>query len=227
MLLPVLAGVVAWAILARAPGAGLRRRLMARLYDRVMARYEVWIAPRRSALLAGVSGTVLELGPGTGANFAYLPPGTRWIGIEPNPYMHAALRARARERGIDAECRVVAAEGMGVEDASIDVVLCTLVLCSVSDPERVLADIRRVLKPGGRFLFLEHVAAPPGTRTRRRQRLFRVPWRFCADGCTLDRETGVRIREAGFAHVEMDAFEAPGAATPRFVSPHVSGVARK
>ncbi len=220
-------GWAAWAALGHLPGLEIRRRSMALLYDRIMARYEVWIEPRRRALLSTVSGTVLELGPGTGANFAFLPPGVRWIGIEPNRHMHATLEARARACGIDAACLLVGAEHMEVADASVDVVLCTLVLCSVPDPRGVLADVRRVLKPGGRFLFLEHVAAPSGTFARRAQRLLRGPWQLCADGCTLDRETEAMIREAGFTGVDLERFEAPRDVTPAFVSRHVAGEARR
>lgn len=209
------------------PGFGLRRWAMAKVYDRVMRDYEAWIAPRRRELLAGAYGTVLELGPGTGANFAYLPAGIRWIGLEPNRHMHPALSARAREHGVDAACRVAGAEGIEAEDASVDVVLSTLVLCSVPDPERTLAEIRRVLRPEGRFLFLEHVAAAPGSAVRRRQRLMRPIWRFCADGCTPDRETDDLIRSAGFARVDLEAFETPSSVTPAFVSPHVIGTARR
>ena len=101
----------------------------------------------------------------------------------------------------------------------------TLVLCSVPDPATVLEEIQRVLKPGGRFVFLEHVAAPRSSPLRRRQRMLRPLWQFCADGCTVDREIDALIRGAGFADVTIEAFDAPPEASPAFVSPHVSGVA--
>lgn len=197
---------------------------MAKLYDRVMARYETWAGPRRQALLAGLTGTVLELGPGTGVNFAHFPSGIRWMGVEPNPHMHAALAARAREHGFEADIQGVGVEGLAVGDASVDAVVCTLVLCSVPEPARTLAEVRRVLKPGGRFLFFEHVAARPGSVARRRQRWLRGIWRFCADGCTLDRESAKLIRAAGFSRVELEALQSPAGITPGFVASHVVGV---
>lgn len=84
----------------------LRQRLFARCYDRLTARYEAWIHDRKQSLLGGLSGTVLEIGPGTGAHLKYFPAGIRWIGVEPNRFMHRQLHARAAERGIQAEFRV-------------------------------------------------------------------------------------------------------------------------
>ena len=116
---------------------------------------------------------------------------------------------------------------MDVAAESVDVVISTLVLCSVPDPTAVLADIHRVLKPGGRFLFLEHVAAGRGTGLRRLQSVMRPFWQFCADGCSPARETGTLIEAAGFRTVEIEGFFAPREAVPRFVSPHVQGVGVK
>ena len=215
-----------WVAFGHVPGLGLRRRFMARLYDRVMAPYEAWISPRRAALLRDVSGTVVEIGPGTGASFPFLDPSVQWIGIEPNPYMHATLRARATERGIaHVEIRGVTAGGMDLPTGSADVVVCSLVLCSVEDPAAVLADIRRVLRPGGRLVFLEHVAAPRGTWLRRLQRVMRPVWSCFADGCHPDRETDRLLEAAGFERLEMERFDAPPEAVARFASPHVAGQA--
>lgn len=213
------------------PGVHLRRWAMARAYTRTMARHEEFMAERKRALLAGLSGTVLELGPGPGVNFRYLPLGRveRWIGVEPNPFMAAKLRATAteatRDAGIPAEVRGVAAEGMEVEAGSVDCVLATLVLCSVPDPAAVLADVRRVLRPGGTFVFLEHVAAPPGTGLRRLQSCVKPLWWCFADGCRPDRDLGAAIRAAGFARVDIDEFDAHVPGLPPVVRPHVAGVA--
>ncbi|MCA8960916.1 MAG: methyltransferase domain-containing protein [Planctomycetes bacterium] len=209
-------------------GTRLRRRMMARLYAQVQRRYEEDVAERKRVLLARLSGTVLEIGPGTGANFPFLPDRvTEWIGLEPNPYMHAELRRAAAARGLEPVIRGVGAEGMEVETESVDFVLCTLVLCSVSDPAAVLSDVLRVLKPGGGFVFLEHVAAESGTALRRRQRWLRPLWRYLADGCRLDRETGETIRRAGFEHVELEEFELERTAAPSVIAPHIAGIARK
>ncbi len=220
-------GWAAWIALGHLPGLGWRRKMMATMYDKVQVDYEKWLGPHRAKLLADVRGTVLEIGPGTGVNFAYFDTSITWIGLEPNRHMHAQLQARAAEAGVAAECRVAGAEGMDVDDASVDVVVAGLVLCSVEEPASILADVHRVLRPGGRLVFLEHVAAPRGTGLRRFQRFMRPFWTFCADGCHPDRETERLIRDAGFAEVSVDAFEAPRDAAPRFVSPTIAGYAVK
>ncbi len=210
------------------PGANFRRWMMAKLYSSVQKPYEPYIAGRKKTLFTNLSGTVLEIGPGNGANFVHLPESVnRWIGIEPNPHMHAELRKAGEERSIEADFRQVGAEGMEVEDGSVDSVLSTLVLCSVRNPEAVLRDILRVLKPGGRFVFIEHVAAPSGSRLHRLQRLIKPIWWYIADGCCPDRELGKMIRNSGFTRVTLDEFTAPREAMPGFVSPQISGVAVK
>lgn len=204
----------------------LRSRAFAGLYDRVMARHEACVRERKRALLGGLSGTVLELGPGTGASLAHLAKDVRWIGCEPNVHMHPALLRRAREAGLAAELRTDRAEALGLPDESVDAVLATLVLCSVPDAAAVLAEVRRVLRPGGRFVFLEHVAAPRGSSLRLVQRLLRPAWRLLGDGCTLDRETESALRAAGFRRLELEAFRLPRRAA-WLIAPHVAGSATK
>ena len=116
------------------------------------------------------------------------------------------------------------AEDLDLSDASADFVVSTLVLCSVDDPEAALQEVLRVLKPGGRFIFVEHVAAPHGTTTRKWQGRLRGFWRCMCDGCTLDRETWIVIEEAGFATCEIEHFEAED--TP-LVKPHIAGIGMK
>ena len=205
----------------------LRKRLFARFYDPVTARYEEYIAPRRQRLLAGLHGTVLEIGPGTGANLPYLDSSVRWIGVEPNPHMRSRLIQRAAELGLEVEFREPEAARLPAQDASVDVVLSSLVLCSLRDPQATLGEIRRVLKPGGRFVFLEHVAAPDNTLLRRNQDLVRPLWQLFADGCRVNRELGTMIRGAGFSRVDMEAFRAPREIMPAMVSPQIAGVAVK
>ncbi len=205
----------------------LRKRLFALLYDRVQASYDARMAPRKAAMFADLAGTVVEIGPGTGANLAHLPRHVRWIGIEPNPHMQARLRQRAAATGIAAEFRLASAHGLELDDASVDVVLSTLVLCSVPDPGAVLAEVRRVLRPGGRFVFIEHVAAPRGTFLRRLQHLLGPLWSFMADGCRPDRELGTAIRAAGFGSLELEEFRVLRHSPLDLVGPHVAGVARK
>lgn len=200
---------------------GLYRRLFARFYDRFMSGYERKMTPRKEALFSGLSGTVVEIGAGTGKNLEFMPSGCRWIGIEPNAYMHEAAQRRARDLGIDMQLQLATAEGFDLPDATADTVISTLVLCSVDDVSRVLQEVRRVLRPGGRFLFIEHVAAPEGSGLWRLQRGLAPCWSWFGDGCRIDRDTGAAIHSAGFAHVEMESFRLSQA--PSWVSPHILG----
>lgn len=177
---------------------------------------------RKTALLGPLRGDVLELGPGAGANLPYYGAGVRWVGVEPNRYAQDMLRAKAAGCGLAAEVVEGVAESLPVPDASVDTVVATLLLCSVADPVQVLAEARRVLRPGGRFVFLEHVGAAPGSATRRWQERIEPVWRPLADGCrlTLDSEALVR---AAFPAVEVERFSlsSPG----RLLADHVAGVA--
>ena len=184
---------------------GLRQRLMALTYDRVMAGYEGHAGPRRAELLAGLEGRVVELGPGTGVNLEHLPADVEWHGVEPSEPMRAALLDRWKGLRSDAPSFVGLENGyVHLPTAFADVVLATLVLCSVPDLAHTLREVRRILRPGGRFVFLEHVAAPGGTWTRRLQGIATPLWRHLADGCRLDRDTGAAIHAAGFERVELE-----------------------
>lgn len=105
----------------------------------------------KAAAFADLPPTVVELGSGVGANLRYLPAEARLIAIEPNPHMHTRLRRAARSRAVDLEIRSVVTERIDLPDASADAVISSLVLCSVRDPQAVLAEVRRILRPGGRF----------------------------------------------------------------------------
>jgi len=149
------------------------------------------------------AGTIVEIGPGVGANFDYIPRGSRLIAMEPNLPMHGPLRERAEERGIDLEIHAGGAESIPLADGSVDDVLCSLVLCTVDDPTVVLQEIRRVLRPGGRFRFVEHVAAPSSSPRRLLQRVIRRPWLWLFEGCDVCRDTGRTVESAGFASVDQ------------------------
>ncbi len=181
--------------------------------------------PHKRELFEGASGTFLELGPGTGANFRYLPAGCRWIGIEPNRHMHASLRKRAGQAGIVPQIHPACRSRIGLADGVVDVAISTLVLCSVPDIEGVLQELRRVLAPGGRFLFIEHVAAPQGTGLRFLQSIMWPAWRMFGDGCRCNREIGMAIERAGFSSVEIRSLRVPSPPAPRWVSPHIIGQA--
>lgn len=168
-------------------------------------RYINYIAYRhKRAAFAGIDAdAVVELGAGVGANLEHLPPGTKLVAVEPSVQMHARLRERAEEADVDLELIAGGAEALPLDDASFDEVICSLVLCTVAEPDRVLAEVRRILRPGGRFRFVEHVAAPAWSPRRWLQRCFRTPWAWLFEGCALDRDTADRIRAAGFTDVRL------------------------
>jgi ubiquinone/menaquinone biosynthesis C-methylase UbiE len=182
-----------------------------------------FVEGRKRHLMADLTGTVVEIGSGTGANLGFLPHGLRIIGVDPNPFMHAYYRREAKSRGRGSHQVRGVGEALPFPDGSIDSVLSTLVLCSVPSLEQTLGEIHRVLKPGGRLLFIEHVAAPEGSWLRRLQEAARPVWSRIGDGCRPDRTTAAVLEEAGFRRVVVDRFSVP---LP-LVSPHISGFAEK
>jgi SAM-dependent methyltransferase len=198
------------------------KRLHARLHAIGNASYERAVAGRKRELFGALRGVVVEIGAAAGANLEHFDRGIRYVAVEPNAFAHDFLRERAGAIGLDASLHVGAAERLPLADASADAVVCSLVLCTVNDVAAALAEVRRVLKPGGVFAFVEHVAAPAGSGTRALQRAFRAPWMLIGDGCRPDRDTASAIRAAGFSSVEIAHWEAP---LPAIVRPHISGVA--
>jgi SAM-dependent methyltransferase len=179
--------------------------------------------PHKRQVYVDLPETVVELGSGVGANLRYLAPGSTLVAVEPNPAMHRRLRRAARRHGVRLDLHEVPAERTDLPDASADLVLSSLVLCSVSDPAQVLAEVRRVLRPGGRFAFVEHVAAHEGTALRRLQRLVRRPWAWCFEGCSCERDLAGAVRAAGFERVDIDTYRLRSPFLP--FNPQMAGVA--
>jgi len=169
--------------------------------------YINWLTrDHKRAVFSGLPAELVEVGPGVGANFSYLPPGCRLTAIEPNPYMHDALQRRAARRGIGVQIRSVTGDAIDLDDQSTDAVISSLVLCTVADPGQVLSEIRRILRPGGRYVFLEHTAAPDGTFLRAIQRAVRRPWGWVFEGCSCERDLAAVIRAAGFRSVQLSQY---------------------
>lgn len=165
----------------------------------------------REQLLAQASGRVLELGIGTGANLPfYTSKATDVVGIEPSRAMldEAAERARELKGTTRFEFVVGGAEALPFADASFDTVIACLVFCTIPDHEGAAREAFRVLKPGGQFLFFEHVAHPSAS-VRRWQNRLNPLWNRVACGCNLNRDTAATFREAGFRFVDFEAFEHP------------------
>jgi SAM-dependent methyltransferase len=178
---------------------------------------------RKQRVFADLPATVVELGPGVGANLRYLRPGTRLIAVEPNPAMHPRLRARAARARVDLDLHTTVAERLDLPDASVDAVISSLVLCTVQDPAAVVAEVRRVLRPGGRYAFVEHVAAPEHTALRRLQRAVRRPWGWFFEGCSCERDLRPVIEAAGFPSTAITDYRLRGPFLP--ARPQIAGVA--
>lgn len=146
---------------------------------------------------------VVEIGPGVGANLRYLPAAAELIAIEPNLRMHAPLRRRCADAGITLTLVPGYADRLPLPDRSVDEVICSLVLCTVPDPDAVLAEATRVLRPGGRFRFVEHVAAPSGSPRAQAQQALHKPWAWLFEGCDLHRDTASAIERAGFTRTTI------------------------
>jgi ubiquinone/menaquinone biosynthesis C-methylase UbiE len=201
--------------------------LMSAIYDGFMRKSEeACLRAWRKELLADLGGDVLEIGAGTGANLPYYPTSVRrLVLVEPDPFMARRLEARP-ERNARPEVEIVHASGdeLPFTARSFDWVVCTLVLCSVPDVSKTLLEIRRVLRPDGRLVFLEHVAAD-GTPTRLAwQRRIEPFWKPLAGNCHLTRRADEALRDAGFI-VEIAKRESMRKALP-FLRPTVRGVAR-
>ena len=201
---------------------GLRARFFAALLPALSRGHVGLSEPWRKKLLGSLAGKVLEIGPGTGVNLAYLPDGVHWIGLEPNPFFHPHLREEARKRGLALTLLPGRAEAIPLPGGSVDLAVGTLVLCSVANPEKAIEEVHRVLRPGGAYLFLEHVAAPKGTPLRLFQEAATPFFVFFGDGCHPNRKT-IALIQARFPRVEAEAFSLP---LP-VVAPHVAGLAFK
>jgi SAM-dependent methyltransferase len=197
----------------------------ARVYARLSQTMEAGVAEHRTALLAGLTGRVIEVGAGNGLNFAYYPAGvTEIVAVEPEPYLRdlgvsAARHAVAPVRVVDG-----VAEDLPAADASFDAGVASLVLCSVRDQARALAELHRVIRPGGQLRFFEHVRAE-GPAHARVQRLADTLWPLLAGGCHTSRDTLGAITAAGFRLGSLRRMRIPDSRLPWPNAPHAVGAA--
>lgn len=201
-------------------------RMFSSFYDRGFRKTEeAGLREMRRELLAGARGRVLELGAGTGLNLEHYPEGIEGLTlVEPDPHMAKQLRPKLVESSRQADLVEVPAEKLPFPDGSFDTVVVTLVLCTVPDQPAALAEIKRVLKPDGRLLFLEHVRANHPDLAKWQDRWER-PWRFLGDGCHCNRDTVAAISAAGFKLGQVERGELPKA--PPIVRPLATGSANR
>ena len=201
-------------------------RAFGALYDQGMRGAErAGLGDRRRDLLQHLHGHVVEIGAGTGANVPHVPEAVeRLTLLEPMPEMARRLRARLAHAAPSADVEVLdaPAEALPLPDASADAVVSTLVLCSVEDLERSLDEVCRVLRPGGRLVLIEHVAADGVVGVV--QRTLDPVWRVLVRGCRLHRDTRSAVAAAGFDVSDVRPWRLPGAGP---AAPAITGVARR
>ena len=202
--------------------------LFARLYHALSGAAErAGTTEHRRELLGGLRGRVVEVGAGNGLNFAHYPPGvTDVLAVEPDPFLRkkaalAAARAPVPVRVVDGD-----AEALPAHDAEFDAAVASLVLCSVASPPRALAELRRVLRPGGELRFYEHVRGDDPATARLQDRADRV-WPLVGGGCHPNRDTVAAVAAAGFALEEVRRFRFRPTSLAAPVAPHVIGRARR
>jgi ubiquinone/menaquinone biosynthesis C-methylase UbiE len=202
----------------------IAERVFAAVYDPLNAAAERgWMGRRRSELLAGARGRVLEIGAGTGANLRHYPPTVdELVVVEPSKPMRARLAHHLASAPLAVRVSGASADDLPFPDDSFDTVVATLVLCTVPDVEATLAEVRRVLRPGGQLLFLEHGGDASGSRGRWQHRLDPV-WSRVACGCHLTRDARRGLEAAGFVVDDYRQYEPRG--VPGILRPIGQGTA--
>lgn len=201
--------------------------LLSKFYDKMMKdAEEKGLRDWRETLLKNISGDVLELGGGTGANVEFYPSAVkRLVVIEPNPYMQQKLKEKISPGKFFVEILNDKAESLSLPDASFDVVISTLTLCSVDNLEKALSEVHRVLRPHGKLIFIEHVAASQDSKRYRWQRRLEFLWKLMMGGCHTTRRTDEAISLAGFKIMEISRQSMRG--VPPIVRPSIRGIAIK
>ena len=201
----------------------LRSSLFAAMYDRMSrSSEEAGVGEMRQRLLGDVSGDILELGAGTGMNLSHYDEALASLVLtEPEPAMLRRLQPKALKQAPNAKVVQASAEDLPFEDSSFDAVVSTLVLCGVEDQARALQEAKRVLRPGGRLLFIEHVRSDDPKLARFQDRMNRL--NHFLVGCDCNRQTLAAIEEQGFTVSKVEPTVLPKA--PKFVRPAIVGVA--
>jgi ubiquinone/menaquinone biosynthesis C-methylase UbiE len=208
--------------------SGVRHPIFARVYERIApAAEKAGAAEHRDRMLAGLTGRVVEVGAGNGLNFAHYPSAvTEVVAVEPEPYLRSKAAEAARRASTPVTVVDGAAGAIPLPAASVDAGVASLVLCSVADQAEALAELRRVIRPGGELRFYEHVAAPDAGLARWQRRLDPV-WTLFAGGCHVNRDTEAAIAAAGFEIETCERFPFQPCVTAKLAAPHILGRARR
>jgi ubiquinone/menaquinone biosynthesis C-methylase UbiE len=205
----------------------VRHPIFARVYTALASKPDPRADDHRRRLLAGLSGRVIEVGAGNGLNFRHYPASVdEVVAVEPEPYLRKQAMRAAGEAPVPVSVVPGVADALPAGDGEFDAAVASLVLCSVPDQAAALAEIRRVLRPGGELRFYEHVAARD-PRLLRTQRIVGHVWPCIGGGCHLDRDTPAAIESAGFVIERLHHFPFAPAPVLQVVAPHVIGAARR
>lgn len=200
--------------------------VFARVYERLSVVMDsAGGAEHRRDLVAGLSGRVIEVGAGNGRMFAHYPPEVaEVVAVEPEPRLRATASTAARTAPVPVTVVDGLAEALPGGDGEFDAAVVALVLCTVPDQAVALAEVRRVLRPGGELRFFEHVAAEEPGGMRRMQRLADATlWPRLFAGCRTGRDTATAIGAAGFVVLELDRFRFPATGPSSPAAPHIRG----
>lgn len=206
----------------------LNHPVFARAYVWLSQRLEPELAPHRRRLLSELTGRVVEVGAGNGLNFAHYPSSvTQVLAVEPEPHLRKLAEQAAHRASVPVVVTAGVAARLPVRDAGVDAAVTSLVLCSVSDPGEALAELRRVLRPGGELRFFEHVRADTANLAAVQHRLDATVWPRIAGGCHTGRDTLLAIESAGFRVDRLERFRLPDVRVALPTSPHVLGTATR
>lgn len=206
-----------------------RHPLFARFYARTSLLMEKGVRTHRRTLLEGLTGRVIEIGAGNGLNFPHYPDTvTEVVAVEPEPHLRALAESSAERSAVPITVVDGLADRLPVEDASFDAAIASLVLCSVPNQDRALAEIRRVLVPGGRLRFFEHVqAATPGRRRIQKTLDATGIWPWFGGGCHAGRDTRAAIERAGFTIDRITELATADTQMPFPAAPQILGTATR
>jgi ubiquinone/menaquinone biosynthesis C-methylase UbiE len=205
----------------------MNRPLFSRLYPHMSkAMEQAGMTEHRRTLLAGLTGEVIEIGAGDGANFTHYPPTvTHVLAVEPEPHLRRLAQSAAQQAPVSIHVVAGSAERLSVPDESFDAAVFSFVLCTVPDPNVVLGEALHALRPGGQLRFLEHIRADTPGLIRVQRLLDATVWPLLVGGCHTGRDTQEAITRAGFTIEHLDRFLFPEARTP--VSFHMLGTASR